>query len=89
MNLTDSRLKELDNPSLTHNERGLLRCRLASEFIHIGQYELAREALGELWQGVGRRPEVERLKLPTVAEVLLQCGTLSGWLGGAQHISGA
>jgi tetratricopeptide (TPR) repeat protein len=89
MNLTDNRLKELENPSLTHNERVLLRCRLASEFIHTGQYENAREALGEFWQGVGRRPEVERLKPPTAAEVLLQCGTLSGWLGGAQHISGA
>ncbi len=89
MNLTDNRLQELENPSLTHNERILLRCRLASEFIHIGQYEVAREALGDLWQGVGRRPEIEKLKLPTAAEVLLQCGTLSGWLGGAQHISGA
>jgi tetratricopeptide (TPR) repeat protein len=87
MNLTDSRLKELDNPSLTKNERVLLRCRFASEFIHIGQYETAREALGELWQGVGRRPEVEKLKPLTAAEVLLQCGTLSGWLGGAQHIA--
>jgi tetratricopeptide (TPR) repeat protein len=89
MNLTDSRLKELDNPSLTQNERVLLRCRLASEFTHIGQYETAREALGELWMGVGRRPEVERLKPFTAAEVLLQCGVLSGWLGNSQHISGA
>ncbi len=89
MNLTDSRLKELENPALTHNERILLRCRLASEFIHTGQYETAREALGELWLGVGKRPEIEKLKPPTAAEVLLQCGTLSGWIGGAQHISGA
>jgi tetratricopeptide (TPR) repeat protein len=89
MNLTDSRLKELDNPALTRNEQILLRCRLASEFIHTGQYEVAREALGELWQGVGKRPEVEKLKPPTAAEVLLQCGTLSGWLGGAQHLAGA
>ena len=63
MNLADSRLKELDNPSLTRNERALLRCRLASEFIHKGQYETAREALGELWQGVGMRPAVEGLNL--------------------------
>jgi tetratricopeptide (TPR) repeat protein len=89
MNLTDSCLKELENPSLTRNERFLLRCRLASELIHIGQYETAREALGELWQGVGRRPEVEKLKPPTAAEVLLQCGVLSGWLGRIQHLSGA
>jgi tetratricopeptide (TPR) repeat protein len=89
MNLTDNRLKELENPSLTHNERILLRCRLASELIYSGQYEAARDALGELWQGIGHRPEVEKLKPPTAAEVLLQCGVLSGWLGGAQHISGA
>ncbi|MDQ3918357.1 MAG: response regulator [Acidobacteriota bacterium] len=89
MNLADNRLKELDNASLTHNERVLLRCRLASEFIHKGQYETAREALGELWQGIGRRPEVERLKPLVAAEVLLQCGVLSGWLGRVQHVCGA
>jgi tetratricopeptide (TPR) repeat protein len=89
MNLTDSRLQELENPSLTHHERVMLHCRLASEFIHTGQYEIAREALGELWQGIGKRPEIEKLRPLTAAEVLLQCGVLSGWLGGAQHISGA
>ncbi len=87
MNLTDSRLKELENPALTHNERRLLRCRLASEFIHIGQYEVAREVLGDLWQGVGHRPDVEKLKPLTAAEVMLQCGVLSGWLGSIQHLS--
>ena len=56
MNLTESSLKELENPALTHSERVMLRCRLASEFIQIGQYEVAREALGEMWQGVGSRP---------------------------------
>jgi CheY-like chemotaxis protein len=89
MNLADSQLKQLDNPSLTQNERVLLRCRLASEFIHAGQYESAREALGELWQGLGLRPVLEGLKSPTAAEVLLQCGSLSGWLGRVQHVSGA
>ncbi|HEX6622757.1 MAG TPA: hypothetical protein VF064_03540, partial [Pyrinomonadaceae bacterium] len=89
MNLTESRLKELDNPSLAGNERVLLRCRLASDFIHAGQYETAREALGELWQGVGVRPETAGLEPPSAAEVLLQCGVLSGWLGSAQHLPGA
>jgi tetratricopeptide (TPR) repeat protein len=89
MNLTDARLKELDNPALTRNERILSRCRLASELIYLGHYETAREALGELWQGVSSRPEVEKFKPQIAAEVLLQCGTLSGWLGGAHHISDA
>jgi tetratricopeptide (TPR) repeat protein len=85
MNLTDSRLKELDNPELTQDERILLSCRLASDFIHVGQYETAREALGKLWPGVGRRPEVESMPPQSAAEVLLQCGVLSGWIGGAQE----
>jgi len=89
MNLADSQLKQLDNPSLTQNDRILLRCRMASDLIHSGQYEAAREALGELWQGVGVRPEVGKLKTLTAAEVLLRCGVLSGWLGRVQYISEA
>jgi tetratricopeptide (TPR) repeat protein len=89
MTLADERLKELDSPSLTENERVLLRCRVAADFIHTGQYEAAREALGELWQGVGQRPEVKRLPPVTAAEVLLQCGTLTGWIGSARNVSGA
>ena len=44
MTLADERLKELDNPSLTENERSLLRCRIAADLIHRGQYEAARDA---------------------------------------------
>ena len=88
MNLADERIRQLDNPSLTANERVLLRCRLAGEFIHVGQYEGALEALGDLWRGVGERPDVEELKPLTAAEVLLQCGVLSGWLGSARHSTG-
>lgn len=89
MTLTDKHLKELDNPSLTTNERILLRCSIAADLIHAGQYEAAREALGELWQGVGQRPEIKKLKPEIAAEVLLQCGALTGWLGSVQNVSGA
>lgn len=74
MNLADARLKELDSASLTADERTLLRCRVAADLIHKGQYEAAREALGELWRGIGERPEMERLPPAVAAEVLLQCG---------------
>ena len=87
--LADERLKELDNPSLTTNERILLRCRVAADFTHAGQYEAAREALSELWPGVGERPDVKRLPPVVAAEVLLQCGTLTGLLGRARNVSGA
>ena len=64
MTLADERLKELDNPSLAENERTLLRCRVATDLIHKGQYEAAREALGELWLGIGERPLVGKRPPP-------------------------
>ena len=81
MTLTDERLRGLDNPSLTSDERALLRSQVAADLIHKGQYEAAREALGEHWRGVGQRPNVEGLGERAAAEVLLQAGVLSGWLG--------
>jgi tetratricopeptide (TPR) repeat protein len=89
MTLADERLKELDNLPRTENERVLLCCADASDLVQKGQYEAAREALGELWPGVCVRPEVNNLPPVTAAEVLLQCGTLSGWLGSARNVSGA
>src|SRR5215207_10572899 len=89
MNLTDERLNELDNPSLTEGERALLRCRAASEFIDRGQHDDAREALGELWRGIGERPNVKGLSVVTAAEVLSQAGALSGWLGASRQTAGA
>ncbi len=89
MNLTDERLKELDNPSLTENERILMRCRVAADLIHKGQYEAARQALGELWSGISERPDVKKLPPVVAAEVLLQCGVLTGWLGRVRNIAGA
>jgi tetratricopeptide (TPR) repeat protein len=89
MNLADERLKELDNLSLTENERALLRCRVASDFIHRGQHDAAREALGELWREIGERPNVEGLDKRTTAEMLLQVGALSGWLGASRQVQGA
>ncbi|HVG35221.1 MAG TPA: helix-turn-helix domain-containing protein [Pyrinomonadaceae bacterium] len=56
-----------------------------SELIYAGQYEAARDELGELWAGIGERPQLDFA--PQVsAEVLLQCGTLSGWLGSANQL---
>jgi tetratricopeptide (TPR) repeat protein len=88
MTLADERLRKLGNSSLTGNERVLLRCRIAADLIHKGQYEAAREALGELWRGIGQRPDVGELPPIMAAEVLLQCGALTGWLGSAGNVAG-
>ncbi|HEX8775657.1 MAG TPA: helix-turn-helix domain-containing protein [Pyrinomonadaceae bacterium] len=56
-----------------------------SELIYAGQYEEAREELGELWAGIGERPQLDFT--PQInAEILLQCGTLSGWLASAKQL---
>jgi tetratricopeptide (TPR) repeat protein len=82
--LADERLQELDNPSLTADERATLRAQVAADLIHKGRYEDAREALGELWRGAGERPKVEGLGEMAAAEVLFQAGVLSGWTGKAK-----
>lgn len=89
MNLTDSRLKGLDDSNPTPDERALIRCRVAADLIHGGQYEAAREALGDLWRGGGARPDVEGLEETTAAEVLLQCGSLTGCFGTSKQVEGA
>ena len=89
MTLTEDRVKLLDNTLLSADEQAVLRSRLAAEFIFEGQYERAREALERYWRGVGVRPAVDGLNPPAAAEVLLQCGALSGRIGSGQHIAGA
>lgn len=89
MTLAEERLKELDHPSLTPDERTRRRCQLAADFIHGGRYEAAREALGELWKGIGVRPDLEGLDERVAAEALLQAGALSSWMGASRQIAGA
>jgi hypothetical protein len=89
MTLTEALLRQLDDPTLSTDERAQFRCRVAAELEHRGQYETARAALGDLWQGVGQRPALEGLSELTAAEVLLRAGTLSGWFGSTQQLEGA
>ncbi len=89
MTLAETLLKQLENPTLSRDERVQLQCQIAADFEHKNEYESARDALGELWQGVGERPTLEGLSELTIAEVLLRVGSLSGWLGSAGQIEGA
>jgi DNA-binding NtrC family response regulator len=89
MHLQTSLLRRLDDSGLSHNERAELRCRLAKELEEAGNYEAARNALGELWQRIGERPKIEGLDQQVAAEVLLRVGSLTGWIGSAQQIEGA
>lgn len=60
-------------------------CSKTSELIYAGQYEAAREELGELWVEIGKRPQLN-FTPQLNAEILLRCGTLSGWLGSAKQL---
>jgi hypothetical protein len=71
INLAESLTQQLNNPKPTHDERAWLRCQVAAELEHRGQYEAARDALAGLWQGIGNRPALEGLTETIAAEVLL------------------
>jgi CheY-like chemotaxis protein len=89
MTLAESLLRQLEDQTLSPDERAQLRCRIAADFEHRGQYEAARDALGDLWRGVGEYPVLEGLSELTAAEVLLRVGTLSGWLGSVRQLEDA
>ena len=80
MNLADVRLKEPGGHSAGENESAVTRCREAARLILNGQFEDACEALGDLWRGMGVRPDVGGLDETAAAEVLQQVGALSSWM---------
>lgn len=89
MSLRASLLQQLENPSLTKNQRAELGCDLARQFEDVGDYEGAREAIAEFWRKIGEPLEVEGLDESTAAELLLRAGTLTGWLGNNRQANGA
>ena len=89
MTLAESLLRQLADPSLSHDEQTMLRCQVAGDLEYRGQYDVARDVLGGLWRGVGREPALEGLQELTRAEVLLRVGALSGWLGSIDRLAGA
>src|SRR5687768_14471637 len=90
MNLSVELRRQLDDPALGEDGRARRRTELSKKFEEAGDYEAARAALVDLWQGVGMRPRVENLRDASVAgEVLLRVGALTGWIGSSEQIRGA
>jgi tetratricopeptide (TPR) repeat protein len=88
MTLLASLLSQLESPSLNPDQRAELRCQLAKGLEDAGDYEAARQVMGELWQCLGGRPKIEGLGRNTAAEVLLRVGVLTGWIGKKHQIPG-
>jgi tetratricopeptide (TPR) repeat protein len=59
-------------------------CALVSELIYAGRFEEAREQLGDLWLGLDEEADLS-FSNQTKAEILLQRGVLTGWLGSAKQ----
>ena len=89
MNLARQLLHQIADQNLSTNKRAQLRCELAKQLEESGDYDAAREAMGELWKGVGERPELESLDQETAAEVLRRAGALTGWIGSTRQIEGS
>ena len=89
MIISNRLLRQISDPSLTKEKRAQLRCQLAKELEEVGNFEAAREAMGELWSRVGERPVLDGLDELTAAEVLLRAGVLTGWIGSTKQIEGA
>jgi tetratricopeptide (TPR) repeat protein len=77
------------SPGLGDPDTILSRCEAAKELEEAGEFQAAREALGDLWRGVGVRPATDDSSTEIKAELLLRTGTLTGWLGSANQVSGA
>jgi tetratricopeptide (TPR) repeat protein len=89
MYLANALLRELETSDLSVNDRAILICRLSKQFEAGGHYDAAQDAMSELWQGIGARPNIEGLSEQTGAEVLLRVGALTGWIGSVTQIEGS
>jgi tetratricopeptide (TPR) repeat protein len=90
MKLRAEVLRQLEDPSLDPDDRARQRIQLSKKFEEIGDYEAARQALGDLWQGVGVRPRLEELSdKSALGEVILRVGVLTGWIGSSEQIQDA
>lgn len=89
MKLASQLLRQIADPSHTLSEKAYLQCQLARHLEETGNYEAAREALADLWEGVGNYPVLEGLDQPIAAEVLLRAGVLTGWIGSCKQVEGS
>ena len=89
MIISSQLLHQIADTTIPKNERARLRCQLAKQLEDAGNYEAAREAMGELWSRVGEYPVLDELDPATAAEVLLRAGVLTGWIGSVKQIEGA
>jgi tetratricopeptide (TPR) repeat protein len=87
MNLTTN--SKTGSQGLTAIQQVELACKRAKQLEDAGEYEQARQALGDLWTATEATAGLEGLNLATKAEVLLRVGALAGWIGSANQATGS
>jgi tetratricopeptide (TPR) repeat protein len=87
MDLQTSIFENTFDPAVTEDVLPL--CELAKSFEEAGEFDRAAEAISPFWSGPLNRPNTTGLAEDALAELLLRTGTLTGWLGSANQISGA
>lgn len=73
---------------ISAQEDVLSRCKLAKDFEEAGEFDQAREALGQFWSSLGQRPQTNGLPKSVQAELLLRAGALTGRLGSTRQKRG-
>lgn len=89
MTLQASLLRELENPSLSVDDRAELCCEITRELENKGEYEEARKVLSHYWPRIGEQPNLAGLEPNTAGEVLLRAGVLTGIIGSHRQIPDA
>ena len=89
MELHKSTSVEITELNKSRSDLARQQCDQAKEQEEAGNFESARRLLKGFWHRVGERPNLEGLDAAARAELLLRSGTLTGWIGSAQQISGA
>ena len=87
MDLRTSIYENLRDPSIADDVLPL--CELAKNFEEAGEFDQAAEVLSPFWSGIPTRPTTSGIQDRAQAELLLRCGTLTGWLGSAKQIPNA
>ena len=86
MSLLTSLLRDLENSSLSVNDRVERCCEATRDLENRGEYEEARKALSDYWPRIGEAPKLDGLEPSTAAELLLRAGVLTGIIGAYRPI---
>ncbi|HLL77339.1 MAG TPA: tetratricopeptide repeat protein [Pyrinomonadaceae bacterium] len=89
MELETQLLDQINDSALSCSERAWMRCDLAKRLEEAGNYDAAREVLGDLWHQLDERPRTKGLDERAAAELLLRVGVLLGWIGSTRQVEGA